>query len=205
MGRVQGKVAFITSAGRGQGRSHAIRVAEEGADIIATDICGPIQGVPYELATSDDLEVTVKAVESPGRRIVARPADVRRVEQLEAAVADGVAELGRLDIVCANAGITGAYEPAPELARRVEMFEMVVDVNLTGVFRTVEVCKQSLIDSGPGGSIVITSSLAGLRALGAGGGVYRVQAWSQIWRTRRNRKPGAEVPKPAPDSLHGCW
>jgi SDR family mycofactocin-dependent oxidoreductase len=170
MGRVKGKVAFITGAARGQGRSHAVRLAEEGADIIAVDLCAQIAGVPYPMATPEDLDETVKEVEALDRRIVARVADVREADQLAAAVAEGMAELGRLDIVCANAGITGPYAELTDLAARVAMFEQVADVNLTGVFRTVEAAKRALIDSGDGGSVIITSSLAGLRALGAGGG-----------------------------------
>lgn len=170
MGRVTGKVAFITGAARGQGRAHAVRLAEEGADIIAVDLCAQIEGVPYPLATAADLEETVKEVEALDRRIIARVADVRDLDQLTAAVTEGVAELGRLDIVCANAGITGSYAQSTDIAQRVAQFDLVADVNLTGVFRTVEATKQALIDSGDGGSIILTSSLAGLRALPAGGG-----------------------------------
>lgn len=104
-GRVHGKVAFITGAARGQGRSHAIRLAEEGADIIAVDICAQIDGVPYPMATREDLDETVKEVEALDRRIVARVADARDIDQLTAAVADGMDEEGRLDIVRANAGV----------------------------------------------------------------------------------------------------
>src|SRR5687768_15470053 len=105
MGRVAGKVALITGAARGQGRSHAIRLAEEGADIIAIDICAPVDGVGYEAATSEDLAETVKAVEAAGRRIIASEVDVRDREATKAAIDDGVDALGRLDIVVANAGI----------------------------------------------------------------------------------------------------
>src|SRR3954451_22848160 len=104
MGRFDGKVAFITGAARGQGRSHAVRLAGEGADIIAVDICRQIDGVPYPMATPEDLEETVRAVQAQGGRIVARVADVREADQLQAAVTEGVAEFGRLDVVCANAG-----------------------------------------------------------------------------------------------------
>ena len=104
-GRVAGKVAFITGAARGQGRSHAVRLAEEGADIIAVDICRDYDTVSYSLATEADLDDTVKAVEALDRRIVAATADVRDAAALKSVVDDGVAELGRLDIVCANAGI----------------------------------------------------------------------------------------------------
>ncbi len=171
MGRVTGKVALITGAARGQGRSHAIRMAAEGADIIAVDICDEIDSVPYSLATREDLAETVRAVEALDRRIVARRVDVRDIEKMAAAVSDGVAELGRLDIVCANAGIVGPYGlDTADLVSRLAAFRLVVDVNLTGVFCTVEASRRALIDSGDGGSIIITSSLAGLRALGAPGG-----------------------------------
>jgi (+)-trans-carveol dehydrogenase len=169
-GRIEGKVAFISGAARGQGRSHAIRLAEEGADIIAVDICEPIQGVPYALATEDEFAQTVALVEKAGGRIVAVKADVRDTEQLASAVEKGVQHFGRLDIVCANAGITGSYAAAPTVTERVQLFEQVVNVNLSGVYRTIEVCKQHLIGGARGGVVIITSSLAGLRALGAGGG-----------------------------------
>ncbi|MDQ0382756.1 mycofactocin-coupled SDR family oxidoreductase [Amycolatopsis thermophila] len=170
-GRVEGKVAFITGAARGQGRSHAVRLAAEGADIVAVDICAQIDGVPYPLATEADLAKTVRQVEELGRRIVAVQADVRDTASLAAAVTEGLAELGHIDIVCANAGITGPIgEPISDVNERVRLFEQVVDINLTGVYRTIELTKQPLIDNGPGGSVIITSSLAGLRALGAGGG-----------------------------------
>ncbi|SNQ50436.1 (-)-trans-carveol dehydrogenase [Frankia canadensis] len=126
--------------------------------------------MPYPLATPDDLKETVRAVEALGRRVVARQADVRDIDQLLAAVADGVGELGRLDIVCANAGIVPPFVGPTDPASRSRAFAQVVDINLTGVFRTVEACKQAVIDSGDGGSIIVTSSLAGLRAIGAGGG-----------------------------------
>src|SRR5882757_2140270 len=110
-GRVAGKVAFVTGAARGQGQAHAIRLAEEGADIIAVDICGPIEGVGYQPSTPDDLAATVKLVEETGRRIVASEADVRDYAALEKAIADGVTQLGRLDIVAAKAGIA-TFGPA---------------------------------------------------------------------------------------------
>ena len=170
MGKVEGKVAFITGAARGQGRGLAIALAREGADIIAVDLCEQIDEVPYPMARKEDLATTVREVEALGRRIIARQADVRDAGALASVVSDGVAELGRLDIVCANAGITGPYAPAESLAERARIFRTVVDVNLTGAYLTIEASKQAVIDSGRGGSVIITSSLAGLRALGAGGG-----------------------------------
>lgn len=171
-GRVEGKVAFITGAARGQGRAHAIRLAEEGADIIAVDICEDIPGLTYPMGTAEELEETVAAVEALDRRIVARKADVRDAASLAAAVEAGVVQFGRLDIVVANAGIvvTVADPAAQTLAERVENFEKVADINLTGVFNTVEAAREALLASGEGGSVILTSSLAGLKALGAGGG-----------------------------------
>jgi SDR family mycofactocin-dependent oxidoreductase len=161
MGTLDGKVAFITGAARGQGRSHAVRLAAEGADIIAVDLCEQISTVAYPMATDDDLAETVKEVEALDRRIVARKADVRDRAGLQAAFDAGLAELGRCDIVLANAGIApiavGAADP--------QEFVDVVDVNLTGVWNTVEVAKQALIEGGRGGAIVLTSSTAGLKGI----------------------------------------
>jgi NAD(P)-dependent dehydrogenase (short-subunit alcohol dehydrogenase family) len=128
-GRVEGKVAFITGAARGQGRSHAITLAREGADIIAIDLCAQIGSVPYPMATPQDLAQTVKEVEATGRRIVATVADVRDYDALKDALDAGVAQLGRLDIVSANAGIT-SYGRAQELPE--QTWQDVIDVNLTG-------------------------------------------------------------------------
>ncbi len=161
MGRVDGKVALITGAARGQGRSHAIRLAEEGADVIAVDICADIASVPYALATRADLDETVKAVEALDRRIVATVADVRDAAALTAAVDAGVAELGRLDIVSANAGIC-TVQRWDEVTR--EVWQDTLDTNLTGVWNTCVAAVPHLIASG-GGSIVITSSTAGIKGL----------------------------------------
>ena len=117
-GRVEGKVAFITGAARGQGRSHAVTLAREGADIIAVDITAQIGTVPYPMATPEDLAQTVKEVEAAGRRIVATAADVRDYDALKEALDDGVARLGRLDIVSANAGIV-SYDQAEDLPEQV--------------------------------------------------------------------------------------
>ena len=160
-GRVAGKVAFITGAGRGQGRSHAIRLAEEGADIIAVDICRDYGTVPYAMATEGDLAQTVKAVEALDRRIVATRADVRDAAALRAAVDDGVAQLGRLDIVSANAGICTVQswdEVTPAI------WQDTLDTNLTGVWNTMVVSVPHLIAAG-GGSIICTSSTAGIKGL----------------------------------------
>jgi SDR family mycofactocin-dependent oxidoreductase len=160
-GRVAGKVAFITGAGRGQGRSHAIRLAEEGADIIAVDTCRGYGTVPYAMATEGDLAQTVKAVEALDRRIVATQADVRDAAALRAAVDDGVAQLGRLDIVSANAGIC-TVQSWDEVTPAV--WQDTLDTNLTGVWNTMVVSVPHLIAAG-GGSIICTSSTAGLKGL----------------------------------------
>lgn len=162
MGRLEGKVAFITGAARGQGRSHALRLAEEGADIIAIDLCEQIATVPYPMATPEDLAETVAAVESLDRRIVATRADVRSLSAMGEAVSDGVAQLGRLDIVLGNAGIApmGA-EDDPAVS-----WQDVIDVNLTGVWNTVRAAAPTLVDQGTGGAIVLTSSTAGLKGIG---------------------------------------
>ena len=163
MGRLSGKVAFITGAARGQGRAHAVRLAEEGADIIAVDISRQIDSVPYRLATEGDLAETVRQVEALDRRIVAADADVRDYASLKGAVDAGVAELGRLDIVVANAGIfsRGRLIDLDEAA-----FRDVIDVNLIGVWHTVKAAVPHIQAGGRGGSIVMTSSTGGLRAAG---------------------------------------
>jgi SDR family mycofactocin-dependent oxidoreductase len=160
-GRVAGKVAFITGAARGQGRSHAIRLAEEGADIIAVDISRDYDTVPYPMATEADLAETVRAVEALDRRIVATQADVRDPAALKAAVDEGVAQLGRLDIACANAGIATVQswdEVTPAI------WQDTLDTNLTGVWNTMVVSVPHLIAAG-GGSIICTSSTAGIKGL----------------------------------------
>jgi SDR family mycofactocin-dependent oxidoreductase len=160
-GRVAGKVAFITGAARGQGRSHAIRLAEEGADIIAVDICEDIASTGYAMATEADLAETVKAVEALDRRIFARKADVRDAAALKAVVDEGVAELGKLDIVSANAGIC-TVQTWDEVTPAV--WQDTLDTNLTGVWNTMVVATPHLIANG-GGSIICTSSTAGIKGL----------------------------------------
>jgi SDR family mycofactocin-dependent oxidoreductase len=164
MGKLDGKVAFITGAARGQGRAHAVKMAEEGAAIVAVDICDQIESVAYPMATPADLEETAKLVEAAGSRIVARRADVRDRAQLEAALADGKGEFGRLDIVVANAGVMAIMG---EVSLEVPAWYDSIDVMLTGVFHTIEACVPTLIDQGDGGSIIITGSVAGERALTA--------------------------------------
>ena len=161
MGRVEGKVAFITGAARGQGRSHAVRLAEEGADIIGVDLCGQVGSVPYPMATEQDLAETVRQVEALDRRMVAAQADVRDYDAVRAAVDDGVAQLGRLDIVSANAGINsvGQADELPE-----STWQDMIDINLTGAWHAAKATIPHLKAGGRGGSIVITSSAAGLMA-----------------------------------------
>jgi len=160
-GRVEGKVAFITGAARGQGRSHAIRLAEEGADIIAVDLCGQIGSVPYGMATPADLAETVKEVEALDRRIVASRADVRDYGAVKAALDEGVAQLGRLDIVSANAGIF-SFATMEDLEET--QWQDMIDVNLTGVWHAAKAAIPHLRAAG-GGSMILTSSTAGLKAI----------------------------------------
>jgi SDR family mycofactocin-dependent oxidoreductase len=164
MGKLDGKVAFITGAARGQGRSHAVRLAEEGADIIAVDICAQIESVFYAMGTAEDLAETVKEVEARDRRIIATPADVRDPDALQVAFDAGVAALGPVDIVLANAGIAPFFRADPRQA-----WQDTLDVNLTGVFNTVEVAVPSMIAAGRGGAIVLTSSTAGVKGIGGRG------------------------------------
>jgi SDR family mycofactocin-dependent oxidoreductase len=162
MGRLENKVALITGAARGQGRSHALRLAQEGADIIAIDICAPIESAPYETSTVDDLAETVKLVEEEDRRILAREADVRDLAALEAIVAEAVSEFGGIDIVSANAGIcsTGA---AWELSE--EHWQEMIDINLTGSWKITKAVIPSMIERGQGGSIALTSSVCGVAGI----------------------------------------
>jgi (+)-trans-carveol dehydrogenase len=160
-GRVAGKVAFITGAARGQGRSHAVRLAEEGADIIAVDALADIETVPYPMASEADMKETVRLVEALGRRIVALTADVRDYDSIRTALDRGVAELGHVDIVLANAGIL-SFGAAHELSE--QTWAEMIDINLTGVWRTAKAAIPYLVEQGTGGSIILTSSVAGLRS-----------------------------------------
>jgi SDR family mycofactocin-dependent oxidoreductase len=161
MGALDGKVAFITGAGRGQGRSHALRLADDGADVIALDIgdSGTVDTIPYALATSADLDETVRLVREKGRRAVKGVADVRDLEQVQAVVEDGIAQLGRVDIVCANAGI-GSWGVAWEMSAK--DWQDMIDINLTGVWNAVRAAVPSMVERGEGGSVILTSSTAGL-------------------------------------------
>ena len=157
MGLMDGKVAVITGAARGQGRAHAIQFAEEGADIIALDICRDVETVPYQGASQEDLEETVAAVERLDRRIIASHTDVRDGAAVTEAVDKGVAELGRLDAVVANAGIT-SYVRAEEMTE--ENWSTMIDINLGGVWRVCRAALPHLIEAGRGGAMVLTSSTA---------------------------------------------
>lgn len=162
VGRVAGKVALITGAARGQGREHAIRLAEEGADIVAVDVCADIDGVAYPGATDGDLADTADLVEKSGRRVVTAKADVRDLEALRTAVAQGVDALGPLDIVVANAGISGV--PAPAAMIEESAWQTMMDINLTGVWHTVKVALPHMTNGG--GSIILVSSMLGIRGGG---------------------------------------
>jgi len=165
MGRVDGKVALITGAARGQGRSHAIRLAEEGADIIAVDICTDLDTTGYAGATGEDLDITTKLVEELDRQIIARQVDVRDSAGLTAVVDEAVGELGHIDIVLGNAGIC-SFGLSWELSD--EVWQEMIDVNLTGVWKTTKAAIPHMISRGSGGSIILTSSVAGLTGVGLG-------------------------------------
>jgi SDR family mycofactocin-dependent oxidoreductase len=160
-GRLEGKVAFITGAARGQGRAHAVRMAAEGANVIAVDIAGKLPDcVPYDSASPEQLVETVRLVEATGRRIVASVVDTRDYDGLCEAVSDGVAELGRLDVIVANAGIS-----APQVWNEITPadFRDVTEINVTGTWNTVMAGAQKIIDGGRGGSIILISSAAGIK------------------------------------------
>jgi SDR family mycofactocin-dependent oxidoreductase len=155
-------VAFITGAARGQGRAHAVRLANDGADIIAIDICGPVSdSVTYPMPTSEDLAETVRLVEAAGRKVLAREVDVRDLAAQQRVVADGIEQFGRLDIVVANAGIL-SWGRIWEMSE--EQWASVIDVNLNGTWKTIKAAVPAMIEAGNGGSIIIVSSSAGTKA-----------------------------------------
>ena len=160
-GKVEGQVAFITGAARGQGRSHAIRLAEEGADIIAVDVCKQLRGVKLPMSTSEDLAETARQVEALGRRIVTAEVDVRDFDAMQAAVDAGVQQLGRLDIVLANAAL--ASEGMRLNRMDPDTWRDMIDVNLNGAWITARVAVPHIMAGRAGGSIVFTSSIGGLR------------------------------------------
>jgi SDR family mycofactocin-dependent oxidoreductase len=174
---LQGKVALVTGAARGQGRAHAIRLAAEGADIIAADICAPAsECITYPAATPDDLAEMVRGVEAQGRKVLARSLDVRDDGALRALVADGVEQFGRLDVVVANAGVL-SWGRLWELTD--EQWNTVIDVNLTGTWRTIRAAVPAMIEAGNGGSIVIVSSSAGVKAT-PGNGHYAASKYGLV-------------------------
>jgi SDR family mycofactocin-dependent oxidoreductase len=161
-GALDGRVAFVTGAARGQGRAHAARLAAEGADIIAIDICRRISDtITYPAPTSDDLAETVRLVEAAGRKVLAREVDIRDLAALQLVVADGIEQFGRLDVLVANAGVL-SWGRMFEMSE--EQWDTVIDVNLNGTWRTVRAAVPAMIEAGNGGSIIVVSSYAGIKA-----------------------------------------
>ena len=161
-GTLEGQVAFVTGAARGQGRAHAVRLASEGADVVAIDVCGPISDtITYPAATSEDLAETVREVEATGRKVLAREVDIRDLAAQQQVVAEAIEQFGRLDIVVANAGVL-SWGRMFEMSE--EQWDSVIDVNLNGTWRTVRATVPAMIEAGNGGSIIIVSSSAGLKA-----------------------------------------
>jgi SDR family mycofactocin-dependent oxidoreductase len=162
MGDLEGRVAFVTGAARGQGRAYAVRLAQEGADVIISDICAPVsETIPYQGATPDDLAETVRLIEAEGRKVLARQVDIRDDAAVRTLVADGIEQFGRLDVVVANAGVL-SWGRLWELTD--EQWNSVIDVNLTGTWRTLRAAIPAMIEAGNGGSIIIVSSSGGLKA-----------------------------------------
>ncbi|ORV90479.1 mycofactocin-coupled SDR family oxidoreductase [Mycolicibacterium iranicum] len=159
---LEGRVALITGAARGQGRAHAIRLASDGADIIAIDVCKPVsEAVTYPMPTAEDLAETVRLVEATGRKVLSREVDIRDLAAQQQLVADGIEQFGRLDIVVANAGIL-SWGRIWEMSE--EQWDSVIDVNLNGTWRTIKAAVPAMIEAGNGGSIIIVSSSAGTKA-----------------------------------------
>lgn len=162
MATLDGRVAFITGAARGQGRAHALRLANEGADIVAIDVCGPVsESVTYPMPTVEDLAETAALVQATGRRVLTRQVDIRDLAAQQQVVADAVAQFGRLDVVVANAGVL-SWGRIWELSE--EQWDTVIDVNLNGTWRTIRAAVPAMIEAGNGGSIIVVSSSAGLKA-----------------------------------------
>ena len=161
-GSLEGRVAFVTGAARGQGRAHAVRLAGEGADIVAIDVCAPVSDtITYAMPTPEDLAETVRQVEATGRKVLAREVDIRDLAAQQQVVAEAVAQFGRLDILVANAGVL-SWGRLFEMSE--EQWDTVIEVNLSGTWRTVRAVVPAMIEAGNGGSIIIVSSSAGLKA-----------------------------------------
>ena len=175
-GFLAGKVAFISGAARGQGRAHAVRLAAEGAQIIAFDICAQIDTVPFAMATPDDLAQTRRLVTDAGGTIHTVTADVRDADQVAAALKSGIDEFGRVDVVVANAAVAHPFAPFWQLSE--EAFVATVDVNLVGVWRTVRAAVPRMIEQGDGGSVVVTGSGASVKGLPNLGGYVAAKHWS---------------------------
>lgn len=159
---LEGRVAFVTGAARGQGRAHAVRLANEGADIVAVDVCGPVSDtITYPAATSEELAETASAVEATGRKVLAREVDIRDLAAQQQLVADTIEQFGRLDIVVANAGVL-SWGRMFEMSE--DQWDTVIDVNLNGTWRTLRATVPAMIEAGNGGSIIVVSSSAGLKA-----------------------------------------
>ena len=198
-GTLEGRVAFVTGAARGQGRAHAVRLASEGADIIAIDICGPISDtVTYPAATSEELADTVRAIESTGRKVLAREVDIRDLAAQQQVVADAIEQFGRLDILVANAGIL-SWGRIFEMSE--EQWDSVIDVNLNGTWRTVRAAVPAMIEAGNGGSIIIVSSSAGTKATPGNPGAAMTSWFLAI----RVRPASRRIPRAGDGSLPECW
>lgn len=179
-GALEGKVAFVTGAARGQGRAHAIRFAREGADVVAIDICGPVSDtITYQMPTSEDLAETARLVEAEGRKVLAREVDIRDLAAQQQVVADAVEQFGRLDILVANAGVL-SWGRLFEIDE--DQWDSVVNVNLSGTWRTIRAVVPAMIEAGNGGSIIIVSSSAGLKAT-PGNGHYAASKFGLVGLT----------------------
>lgn len=179
-GALEGKVAFVTGAARGQGRAHAIRFAREGADVVAIDICGPVSDtITYPMPTSEDLAETARLVEAEGRKVLAREVDIRDLAAQKQVVADAVEQFGRLDILVANAGVL-SWGRLFEIDE--DQWNSVVNVNLSGTWRTIRAVVPAMIEAGNGGSIIIVSSSAGLKAT-PGNGHYAASKFGLVGLT----------------------
>lgn len=179
-GTLEGKVAFVTGAARGQGRAHAVRFAREGADVVAIDICGPVSDtITYPMPTSEDLAETSRLVEAEGRKVLAREVDIRDLAAQKQVVADAVEQFGRLDILVANAGVL-SWGRLFEMDE--DQWDSVVNVNLSGTWRTIRAVVPAMIEAGNGGSIIIVSSSAGLKAT-PGNGHYAASKFGLVGLT----------------------